>query len=113
MYKKHARGLHHTPGAFFYGKRGEIPIRINSMSMRADEPFPEEKSHYHKESTQYFVVLEGMLTIEVDGEIVDVIPEAGLEITPGTPYRSVRHTGDTTFIVVGDVNKEEDRVQPE
>jgi mannose-6-phosphate isomerase-like protein (cupin superfamily) len=46
-----------------------------------------EKMHYHKLSRQFFFVLDGTATMELDGDRVVVEKNQGLEMPPGVLHR--------------------------
>lgn len=41
-----------------------------------------EKRHYHAVSRQFFFVLKGLLTMEVEGNILEISAHQGIEIAP-------------------------------
>ena len=51
----------------------------------ADEPV----CHYHKKTTEIYVILEGEGFIELDGEMVPVKPMTAVMIKPGCRHRGV------------------------
>jgi mannose-6-phosphate isomerase-like protein (cupin superfamily) len=51
----------------------------------ADEP----KSHYHRKTTEIYLVLEGEGYLELDGEKVPVKPLSAVMIRPGCRHRAV------------------------
>ena len=47
------------------------------------------RSHYHKQMTEIYVVLQGEGTIELDGESIPVWPMTAILIKPGCRHRAV------------------------
>jgi mannose-6-phosphate isomerase-like protein (cupin superfamily) len=54
--------------------------------------------HYHKECTEYYYVLEGRGTMELNDDVVELEPGVTVLIEPGTIHRAY---GDVTTIVFG------------
>jgi mannose-6-phosphate isomerase-like protein (cupin superfamily) len=64
-------------------------------------PGTEEQRHLHLRATQFFYVLEGELTIVVDGSPQLIGPRQGLEILPGQPHQALNQSGgDVHFLVM-------------
>jgi mannose-6-phosphate isomerase-like protein (cupin superfamily) len=64
-------------------------------------PGAEEQRHSHLRARQFFYVLEGELTIEVDGLPQQIGPSQGLEILPGQPHQAFnRSCRDVRFPVI-------------
>jgi mannose-6-phosphate isomerase-like protein (cupin superfamily) len=60
-----------------------------------------EVRHLHVRARQFFFVLSGQLTIELEGTRYEVGAGEGLEIPPGWAHQVVNESGgDTSFIVV-------------
>jgi len=49
----------------------------------------EPRAHYHKKTTEIYVVLEGCGNIELDGRLAPVRPLSSVLIRPGTRHRAV------------------------
>ena len=58
----------------------------------------EAKPHYHKETTEFYYVLEGEGTIELDGTSIPVSPGSSVLIPPNVRHRAV---GNIAALVVG------------
>lgn len=60
-----------------------------------------EVKHYHKISHQFFYVLKGTATVEIDDEVFELNPFEGIEIKPGQAHQLINKTErDIEFIVV-------------
>ncbi|MDQ3746154.1 MAG: cupin domain-containing protein [Acidobacteriota bacterium] len=60
-----------------------------------------EVRHLHVRARQFFFVLSGRLTIELEGARHELSVGEGLEIPPGSAHQAVNESGgDTSFIVV-------------
>lgn len=70
----------------------------------------EESRHAHHLSRQFFYVLSGALSIEINGEQQVLGPNEGIEISPNSPHQ-VRNTseGETMFLVVSQPPSHGDR----
>lgn len=69
-----------------------------------------EVRHWHARARQFFYVLTGTLTIEVEGETHVLPPRTGIELPPGTAHQ-VRNdsSADVEFIVVSEPPSHGDR----
>jgi len=56
------------------------------------------KTHYHKQSTEIYHVLEGVGTLDLDQDVVDLVPGMTVLIPPGVRHRG---HGDFKTVVVG------------
>lgn len=71
----------------------------------------QEVRHYHHKSRQFFFVLKGRASIEVNGKFFDLSTNEGIEIAPLTPHQMFNHTDeDIEFLVVSHPNSKHDRV---
>jgi quercetin dioxygenase-like cupin family protein len=64
-------------------------------------PGATEQRHFHARARQFFYVLDGALTLEVEGHSHRVGARCGVEIAPGTPHQA-RNESDTDvrFLVI-------------
>lgn len=71
-----------------------------------------EIRHYHAKSKQFFYVLTGNLTMEVDGALFDIPARSGIEIKPYTRHQA-RNDGDhpVMFLVISAPTTRGDRVE--
>lgn len=53
-----------------------------------------ERRHYHSKARQFFFVLQGQLTMELDGVVYDVPMMSGIEVAPNRPHQA-RNEGET------------------
>ncbi|MEM0969295.1 MAG: cupin domain-containing protein, partial [Verrucomicrobiota bacterium] len=51
------------------------------------------RKHFHKKTTEIYVVLEGEGELEVDGERVPLAPLTSVMIQPGCIHRAIRRGG--------------------
>jgi mannose-6-phosphate isomerase-like protein (cupin superfamily) len=71
-----------------------------------------ERRHRHERSRQFFYVLEGELTMEVEGEEHRIAAHAGLEIAPGAAHQALnRSPHDVRFIVISQPPSHGDRLE--
>ncbi|MEH7109109.1 cupin domain-containing protein [Bacillus sp. JJ1764] len=70
-----------------------------------------EVRHYHNQAQQFFFVLSGRATIEVNGERIILNPNEGIEIPPLVPHQMMNESnGDVEFLVISQPNSKGDRV---
>lgn len=74
-------------------------------------PGTAEQRHLHQHATQFFYVLAGELTIELDGEEHRLTPSTGLTVPMQTPHQ-VFNCGrdDARFLVISQPPSRGDRV---
>jgi len=70
-----------------------------------------EVRHYHERSEQFFYVLSGMATMEVDGDISQLPTGTGIHVPAGIAHQlSNQQTEDLVFLVVSTPPSHGDRV---
>jgi mannose-6-phosphate isomerase-like protein (cupin superfamily) len=70
-----------------------------------------EQRHLHQRTTQFFYVLAGELTIELDGEEHRLAPCTGLSVPAQTPHQVFNHgSEDARFLVISQPPSHSDRV---
>ena len=70
-----------------------------------------EVRHYHERSEQFFYVLSGMATIEVDGDTSQLVAGTGIHVPAGVPHQlSNLQPEDLVFLVVSTPPSHGDRV---
>ncbi|MFB0713924.1 cupin domain-containing protein [Buttiauxella noackiae] len=69
-----------------------------------------EKRHFHSVSRQFFFVLQGVLTMELEGNKHEIKAHQGLEIQPGIKHQA-RNDGQSSveFIVISQPTTRGDR----
>jgi len=74
-------------------------------------PGGSEVRHFHVVSRQFFFVLSGALSIELQGRVETLHPDEGLEIPPGQPHRVFNaNSADAHFLVISQPPSHGDRV---
>jgi mannose-6-phosphate isomerase-like protein (cupin superfamily) len=70
-----------------------------------------EQQHYHKEAQQFFFVLKGTATFEINGESVEVNEQEGIHIQNGIKHRIMNNTkDDLEFILSSQPSTKNDRI---
>ena len=70
-----------------------------------------EARHRHAAARQFFYVLSGELTMEVDGTRHRLAPRTGIEIAPGAAHQAINETAaDVEFLVVSTPPSHGDRI---
>jgi mannose-6-phosphate isomerase-like protein (cupin superfamily) len=77
-------------------------------------PGTEEVRHVHHRARQFFFVLSGKLAVEVDGNVVELLPHEGVEIDQGVPHQ-VKNVSesDAEFLVISQPSSRGDRTPAE
>lgn len=87
-------------------------LRGETLSV-IDERMPSgsaEQRHFHGRSLQFFYVLEGELTMEVNGLHYSLQARQGLEIAPGLSHQALNRSGaDARFLVISQPPSHGDR----
>jgi mannose-6-phosphate isomerase-like protein (cupin superfamily) len=74
-------------------------------------PGTAEQRHMHQHATQFFYVLAGELTIELNGEEHRLTPWTGLTVSAQTPHQVFNHgSEDARFLVISQPPSHGDRV---
>jgi len=71
-------------------RRGFLSPENDVASVHRVDISENARSHYHKTTTEIYVVLEGDGTMELDGEIIPVRPMTSVMIKPGCRHRAIR-----------------------
>jgi mannose-6-phosphate isomerase-like protein (cupin superfamily) len=70
-----------------------------------------EVRHFHNKSRQFFFILSGIATIEVDGERHQIEKFQGIEVAPGIPHQMTNQLqSDIEFIVISQPMSHGDRI---
>ncbi|MBB6672815.1 cupin domain-containing protein [Cohnella nanjingensis] len=74
-------------------------------------PGTEEVRHYHQQAAQFFFVLSGQASIELNGERHELHAHEGLEVPPRTPHQVFNRThAAIEFLVISQPTTAGDRV---
>ncbi len=70
-----------------------------------------ETRHRHERARQFFYILSGSGTMEIDGEVYRMEAGQGIEVSPGTPHCiSNRSDADLHFLVISAPKSHGDRI---
>ncbi len=89
-------------------------VRTHELSVIQEcmPPGASETAHYHSRSRQFFFVLSGTLTIQIDGQTHVLSREHGLEIPPKISHRVLNDSAaETTFLVISTPPTDADRIE--
>ncbi len=74
-------------------------------------PGAAEVMHFHRRTRQFFYVLSGTATMEIDGRQGELGARQGLEVAPETPHQMRNDSpADVEFLVVSTLSSHGDRV---
>jgi len=74
-------------------------------------PGKSERTHYHTKSRQFFYVLDGIASLEIDGNPVTLKKHEGIEIPPMVPHQLRNDSDrDLIFLVVSAPKSHGDRI---
>jgi mannose-6-phosphate isomerase-like protein (cupin superfamily) len=60
-----------------------------------------EVRHHHQTARQFFYILSGMLSFEINGKELDLTSRQGIEIAPSISHRVFNRSGhDAEFLVI-------------
>ena len=75
-------------------------------------PGDQERRHKHTRARQFFYILTGHATLEIDGREVTLAAGQGIEVPPGTPHQFFnRSAADVTMLVMSSPRSHGDRVE--
>lgn len=70
-----------------------------------------EAFHYHQYAQQFFFILKGEATFEMENEKIIVHEQEGIHIRPGQTHRIINHTASAIeFILSSQPSTAEDRI---
>ena len=82
-----------------------LSIKLELMTGQAAETL-----HYHEKAQQFFFILKGIATFEVDGELFTVKANEGFYIDPGIKHRIANNSNeDLEFILSSQPSTNRDR----
>ncbi len=82
-----------------------------SVIQESVPPGAGEQRHFHQQAHQFFFVLSGEATMEVNDQTLVIGPQQGLSVPPGQPHRLVNESGsELTFIVISAPESHGDRM---
>ena len=89
-------------------------IKSDNLSIIRESmpPMTMEKLHYHEKAQQFFYILSGLATFEINGSIYYVKDNKGILIQPGARHR-ILNNADTPleFLVVSEPKSHGDRIE--
>jgi mannose-6-phosphate isomerase-like protein (cupin superfamily) len=70
-----------------------------------------EVRHYHQKARQFFFILSGNATLEINGKCVKITPFEGIEVPPLVPHQMMNESNeDVEFLVISHPTSKGDRV---
>jgi uncharacterized cupin superfamily protein len=91
-------------------------VRAQSLSVIEERmpPGTREARHWHARARQFFYVLDGTLTLEVEGETHVLPARSGIELPEGTAHQAFNDSGaDVQFLVISEPPSHGDRHETE
>ena len=74
-------------------------------------PNEKEKRHYHAKSQQFFYVLSGIATIEIDGAVFEIQSASGIAVCATQAHQLMNNgTENLRFLVISQPHSHGDRV---
>ena len=103
-----------TAGHYVWGERCDGWHLVNTPALSViQERMPagaSEQKHMHAKARQFFFVLSGSVTMEIDGKREVLNGWHGLEVAPGVPHRIFNDSSHVAeFIVVSQPHAHGDR----
>jgi quercetin dioxygenase-like cupin family protein len=102
---------HYTWGEVCDGWRLASGAQLSVIEERMP-PGSSEQRHFHSQARQFFYVLAGELTMEVDGRVYVLEPGQGIEIAPGERHQATHPETageDVRFLVISTPASQGDR----
>ena len=110
-----ATGTAHSYG-WGDGCQGWHLVRSQNLSVIEERmpPGTREVRHWHARARQFFYVLQGTLTMEVEGRMHQLPARTGIELPPGTAHQATNDSGaDVEFLVISEPPSHGDRHETE
>ncbi|SFJ15995.1 cupin domain-containing protein [Thermoflavimicrobium dichotomicum] len=77
-------------------------------------PHTSEVRHYHEWARQFFFVLKGEATIEIDGKVIQLEEQEGVEVPPRVPHQMMNVSDEPVeFLVISQPTSKGDRILAE
>ena len=96
-----------TCSGWHFVKNNELSVIRESMPPRT-----KEKIHLHKYAQQFFYILNGTATFEIEGEVVSIRQGQGIHINKGKRHRILNKGHDSLkFLVISQPKSHGDRVE--
>lgn len=87
------------------GCQGWHLVRAQNLGVIEEQmpPGAREQRHWHARARQFFYVLSGTLTIEVEGVTHTLAARTGIELPPGTAHQAMNGTSTAVeFLVISE-----------
>ena len=94
------------------GCEGWHLVRAQNLSVIEERMPPGcgEARHWHARARQFFFVLSGTLTLEVEGVTHSLSARTGIELPPGTAHQAINETtADVEFLLISEPPSHGDR----
>ena len=94
------------------GCQGWHLVRAQNLSVIEERmpPGTREARHWHARARQFFYVLSGTLTLEVEGVTHSLAARTGIELPQGTAHQAINETtSDVEFLVISEPPSHGDR----
>jgi mannose-6-phosphate isomerase-like protein (cupin superfamily) len=92
---------------------GWVLVDTESLSVK-QEKMPAgaaEQLHYHRKSQQFFFILKGVATIEIEENLIQLNEQQGIHIEAGKKHRIMnRSEDDLEFILSSQPSTNDDRI---
>ncbi len=77
-------------------------VRLPHLSVIQERVPPDgaEVRHFHTQSHQFFFVLSGQATLEINGQKYLLNPHEGLEVPPHTPHQMKNESDEAVIFLV-------------
>lgn len=88
-------------------------LNTNKLSIIHEKMPPQtfEIRHYHQKAKQFFFILSGQASIEVNDKVILLNEHEGVEISPEIPHQMMNNSDlDIEFIVVSTPTSKGDRI---
>ena len=98
------------------GCQGWHLLRMAGLSVIEERmpPGTREVRHWHARASQFFYVLAGTLSLEVEGITHQLGPRCGIELPQGTAHQAINESGSPVeFLVVSTPPAQGDRIEAE
>ena len=95
---------------------GWVLLDEETLSVKQERmpPLTSERLHYHKYAQQFFFILKGVATFEVEDQTYTIQPGEGLNIEAGCKHRILNNTAeDLEFILCSQPSTKNDRINCE
>ncbi|NQU99683.1 MAG: cupin domain-containing protein [Parcubacteria group bacterium] len=111
IYKKQSKSLRES-GNYYFGDYSEIPIGVSFSTIgESNKNKIKDKLHYHKKSNEFYIILEGEGTLEIENKEIALDRNSMIMVEPNEKHKITKVTKTPfRFIAITTEKDKDDKV---